>query len=122
MPWLFFVYRKRTNKWVVDDANPYKHPPGLSCRAGASYALQFYSPTASGICFASDIALQWYCASHRFKANEITLKPQVLISLLTYQKYHSVRSTEYHFAFAPAEKTHTNKRKEQAPSLQVYLL
>ena len=55
------------------------------------------------------------------KANEITLKPQVLISLLTYQKYHSVRSTEYHFVFAPSENNCTNKRKEQALSLHIYL-
>jgi len=29
-------------------------------------------------------------------ANKIPLKPKVLITLLIYQKYHSVQSTEYH--------------------------
>ena len=50
---------------------------------------------ASDICFASGIASQWYCL-RQLRANKIPLKPKALISLLIYQKYHSVRSTEYH--------------------------
>ena len=52
---------------------------------------------------ASYIASQLYSAKSRvvlpsaaLRANKISLKPKDLITLLIYQKYHSVQSTEYH--------------------------
>ena len=81
----------------------------------------------SGICFASGIVFDslW--------ANKIPLKPKVLIKLLIYQKYHSVRSTEYHLkkqknysiiiaeVIIMADSVLRDKLKKTAELIQVFL-
>ena len=52
---------------------------------------QFYSPLGELYCFAVIFALQVVLCFAQFMANKISLKPGVLITLLIYQKYHSVR-------------------------------
>ena len=55
---------------------------------------QFYSPYGEFYYFVV-ILLRSGIVFDSLWANKIPLKPKVLITLLIYQKYHSVRSTEY---------------------------
>ena len=57
---------------------------------------QFYSPFGEWYLLSQVILLRSGIAFGSLLANKIPLKPKVLITLLIYQKYHSVRSAEYH--------------------------